>query len=53
MTIGFKTQKMMGIDESEGRDAENVGSLLGKKLSLILSIFLSILNKLANHRKYK
>lgn len=38
MTIGFETQKMMevlSIDESEGRDAENVGSLLGKKLSVI------------------
>lgn len=42
MTIGLETEKMtevLGIDESEGRDAENVGGLLGKRLSLVLSIF--------------
>lgn len=38
VTIGFEMQKMtkvLSIDESENRDAENVGGLLKKMLSLV------------------
>lgn len=42
MTVGFEMQKMtevLSTDESEDGDARNVGGLLGKRPSLVLSIF--------------
>ena len=42
VTTGFEMQKMtkvLSIDESENRDAESVGGLLKKMLSLVWGIF--------------